>query len=89
MGRTIKKGQVITSYKSLAQDLGFGVRQIRTALDKLKSTGEITSEATNKYTIITVVNWDKYQYNEEKPTSKPTRNLTNDRQTTDKQPTTS
>ena len=35
--------------------------QIRTALNKLKSTGEVASESTNRYTIITVVNWEKYQ----------------------------
>ena len=61
MGRTIQKGQVITSYAHLAADLGFSVKQIRTALNKLKSTGEVASESTNRYTIITVVNWEKYQ----------------------------
>ena len=40
MGRTIQKGQVITSNKHLAEELGFSVQQIRTALNKLKSTGE-------------------------------------------------
>ena len=40
MGRTIEKGQVITSYAHLAEELGFSVKQIRTALNKLKSTGK-------------------------------------------------
>ena len=61
MGRTIEKGQVITSYAHLAEELGFSVKQIRIALNKLKSTGEVASESTNRYTIITVVNWEKYQ----------------------------
>ena len=61
MGRTIEKGQVVTSYAHLAEELGFSVKQIRTALNKLKSTGEVASESTNRYTIITVVNWEKYQ----------------------------
>lgn len=61
MGRTIQRGQVVTSYANLAADLGFSVKQIRTALNKLKSTGEVASESTNRYTIITVVNWEKYQ----------------------------
>ena len=64
MGRTIEKGQLITSYAHLAEELGFSVKQIRTALNKLKSTGEVASEATNRYTIITVVNWEKYQVSE-------------------------
>lgn len=64
-GRIIKKGQVITSNKRLAEDLGFTTKQVRTALDKLKSTGEIICEGTNKYTLVTVVNWEEYQYLEE------------------------
>lgn len=79
-GRTIKRGQVVTSYKHLSEDLGFGVRQIRTALDKLKSTGEVTSETTNKYTIITVVNWEEYQVIDSEPTHNTTKSVTNDRQ---------
>ena len=50
-----------TSSAPLAEELGFSVKQIRTALNKLKSTGEVASESTNRYTIITVVNWEKYQ----------------------------
>lgn len=87
MGRMIKKGQVVTSYNSLAQDLGFGVRQIRTAINKLKSTGEITSEATNKFTIITVVNWEEYQCFEKEVTNETTNKETFNRQATDIQET--
>lgn len=61
MGRTIEAGQVVTSYANLSEELGFSVKQIRTALKKLKKTGEVASEGTNKYTVITLVNWAKYQ----------------------------
>ena len=61
MGRTIGPGQVVTSYAHLAADLGFSVKQVRTALDKLKKTGEVASESTNRFTIITIENWEKYQ----------------------------
>lgn len=87
LGQTIKKGQVVTSYNHLAEELGFTVRQIRTALNKLKSTGEVTTISTNKYTIITVVNWEEYQSFEYKETSKMTSSATNERQTSDKQAT--
>lgn len=60
---------------------------MRTAIDKLKSTGEITTEATNRFTIITVVNWEEYQLFDEKVTSEATSNQTNERQTSDKQTT--
>lgn len=72
MGRTIKTGQLVTSYGRLAKDLGFSIQQIRTAINKLESTGEITIEATNKYTIVTVVNWEEYQFLDNESTSKAT-----------------
>ena len=61
MGKTIRRGQAVTSYAHLARDLGFTVQQIRTAMNKLKSTGEITTQSTNKYTIVTIEKWSEYQ----------------------------
>lgn len=77
MGQRLKAGQFVTSFRVLANDLGCSVQQIRTALNKLESTGEITSLSTNKYTIITVINWSFYQSDEEKPT----QYITNEQQT--------
>lgn len=86
---TIMPGQVVTSYGRLSEDLGFTVRQVRTALEKLNSTGEITRETTNKYQLITIVNWRDYQTNDEIETNETTSELTgrcqaNDRQMTGK-----
>lgn len=85
MGTTIKSGQFVTSYKNLAQDLGFSVQQIRTAINKLKSTGEITIKTTNKFTIITVEKWEDYQVFDTESTSTITRTATNEQQTNNKQ----
>lgn len=87
MGRTIQKGQLITSYGNLANELGFSVQQIRTAVNKLKSTGEITTQSTNRFTIITVVNWGKYQVFEWDETSETTSTPTINQQTDNKQAT--
>lgn len=84
-GMIIKKGQFVTSYDNLASELGFSVQQIRTAIKKLKSTGEITTESTNKFTVITVVNWEDYQNTEEFSTSKTTYTPTNKQQSNNKQ----
>lgn len=81
----IKKGQFITSYTNLASDIGHTVQEVRTALKKLKSTGEITVKSTNKYTIITVVNWEEYQILDECATGESTNTATNEQQTTNKQ----
>lgn len=82
-GIEIKRGQVITGRKQLADDNGLTERKVRTALEKLQSTGEITIETTNKYSLITIVNYDFYQSELSTATNKPTNN----RPTDDQQPT--
>lgn len=60
-GHKIKAGQAVCGRKQLAADLGMSERSVRTALDHLKSTNEITITTTNKFSIITIENWGKYQ----------------------------
>ncbi len=60
-GIVLQPGQVVTSVRKLCEDLHQTNQQTRTALDKLKATNEITVRTTNKYSVITVVNWAKYQ----------------------------
>ena len=87
MGNSLKAGQFITSFKSLSDELGFSVQQIRTAIKKLESTEEITSKSTNKFTVITVLNWENYQV-EELPSNTVNNNpITNEQQTNNKRAT--
>ena len=58
---TLQKGQLITGRKELAQKLKMTESQIRTALSKLQSTGEISIKATNKYSVVTLLKWEKTQ----------------------------
>ena len=58
---TIKRGQLVTGRKALAAQTGLSERQIRTALDHLKSTNELTIKSTNKFSLITIVNYGKFQ----------------------------
>ncbi len=60
-GIEVARGQVITGRKSLAEMTGLSEQEVRTALRRLQSTGEITIRSTNKYSLITVVNYDVYQ----------------------------
>lgn len=60
-GKTIKTGQFVTSLAHLAQETGLSLQETRTALTKLKSTCELTQQATSQYSIITVNNWHKWQ----------------------------
>lgn len=72
----LKKGEVVTSVKSLSESLGFSTQQVRTALNKLKLTNEISVRTTNKYSVITVLNWEFYQCLESKGTARGTSNPT-------------
>lgn len=63
-GITIKRGQIATSNATMRQDLRLSEQQIRTCIKRLISTGEITYKSTNRYVIITICNYDKYQYGE-------------------------
>jgi len=60
-GMVLKVGTIITSREILALETRLSVQQIRTALDKLKSTNEITIKTSSQGTIIEVVNYAKYQ----------------------------
>lgn len=71
-GVQIERGQLVTGRKALADQTGLSEQSIRTALNHLKSTGEITIESTNKYSLITIVNYRKFQGITEESTSKAT-----------------
>lgn len=64
-GMTVQRGQVVTSLPSLAKALGYSVRNVRTALDHLVTTGEISQNITNLYRLVTVNNYDVYQGEED------------------------
>lgn len=57
----LKPGQIATGRKKIAQCTDLNENKVYRALTGLKSLGNIEIKATNKYSIITVVNWDKYQ----------------------------
>jgi len=73
-GRIIKRGSFITSSIKLAKEVSLGRQQTRTALNKLKSTNEITIKTTSKYTEITVNNYDRYQQDNQHNNQRITNN---------------
>jgi hypothetical protein len=58
---TIKRGELATSLKSIANSCFLTIDEVRTALGHLKSTGEITSRKRPHYQVITIVSYSKYQ----------------------------
>lgn len=87
-GMTIKRGQLATGRKALAAQTGLSEQTVRTSLNHLKSTNEITITSTNKFSVITVVNYGKFQDISEMLTSTSTNDLTNDQPATNQQLTT-
>lgn len=79
-GMTLKAGTILTGRDKLAEETGLSVRQCRTALERLKSTSEVTIETSSKGTVIQVVKYKDYQLS--------TSKTTNERPTSDQQTTT-
>lgn len=78
-GYSYQRGQFITSLRSLAKETGLSIRSVRTSLNHLISTGELTSWNDNKIRLITVVSFDKYQASDKQADNRATSN----RQATD------
>lgn len=72
-GITIERGQRVYSRSKLAAELKMSERSVRTALNHLISTGEVTNQTTPQYSIITIKNYELYQQS--------TSETTNDRPT--------
>lgn len=64
-GRTIKRGQLVTSIALLAADTGLSVQEVRTCLKKLGGSGEVRSTSIGRRSIITLCNYDSYQNNQQ------------------------
>jgi hypothetical protein len=83
-GIDIERGSFITSYNKLSVGTGLTIQQVRTSLNKLISTGEVTHKSHSKYGIITINNYDEYQENN----TQVNKQVTNKQQTNNKQITT-
>lgn len=84
----LERGQLVTGRHKMAETLGLTDRQVRTCESNLRKLGFVTSKSTNKYTIYTIVNYNKYQDMDNVNDQQIDKQTTNDRQTNDKQPTT-
>ena len=81
-GFVIERGQCVVGVKQLNKDLKISIQSIRTCLMKLKSSEILTIKSTNKFSIITVLNYDTYQSEEGRTNKLTNKPLTNNQQTT-------
>lgn len=85
---SIERGQLVTSIKNLAAETHLSAMQIRRALTQLQKTKEIIIETTNKYTMITICNYAKYQCFDSSEQQTNNNQITNKQQTNNNQTTT-
>ena len=85
-GICVPKGSFISGRLSLSAETGLSERSIRTCIERLKTTNELTSKSSSKYTVFTINSWEIYQtlkqndqQNDQQATSK---RPANDQQTT-------
>lgn len=56
-GIVIEPGSRVASIQVLASETGLTVRNVRTVLERLKSTGYLTIKSTNKYSVVSLNHW--------------------------------
>ena len=60
-GRVVPRGALVATVSDVGNILGLSHKAVRTALDHLKQSGQIETQATNKFTIITICKYIDYQ----------------------------
>lgn len=80
-GETVARGSFPCGREQLAREIGISVQSLRTALNNLKSTGEVSLKSTSKGTIVTLCRYNDYQ-------ESATSELTNDQPAANQQVTT-
>jgi hypothetical protein len=75
-------GSFVFGRKAASKELRMSEQQIRTLLDFLKTSQNITIKTTNKFSIISIVNWDIYQTEENEINQQSNQPLTNNQPTT-------
>lgn len=58
---TIHRGELATSIPSLSRQLKISIKSVRTALDHLKTTGEVACRIYPHYQVISIPEYDRYQ----------------------------
>ena len=91
-GVEVKRGQLLTTLPVMSKATGLSIQNVRTAINHLKSTGELTDTSYSKYRVITVLKYNDYQDINSLPNSQLTgnqqatnRQLTGNQQATNRQ----
>lgn len=61
----IQAGQIITSRKSLSEKTGVQESKVERVLKRLETEQQISQRGLSKFRVISILNWDLYQQNEQ------------------------
>ncbi len=81
-------GQFIYGRQKASTETGLSERNCRTCLKNLEKSGNLTSKVTNKFSIITIINWATYQGNDYESDQQSDQQVTSKRPASDQQVTT-
>lgn len=62
---TLQPGEFVFGRLKASKELKMGEKKIRNCIDFLKKAGNVAIKTTNKFSIITIINWSIYQADEE------------------------
>ena len=74
---TLKPGQFVFGRKVASEESGLSEQTIRTCMAKLKNMKKLTIKTTNKFSIISVINWGRYQDEENEINQQTNQQVTN------------
>lgn len=64
-GVKVKRGSFVTTFQRMAEENEASEKTIRKYLKLFEDAGQITVETTNKYTTISIINYDEFQLGSE------------------------
>jgi len=76
-------GEFVFGLNKASDELKMSIRAIRTLIAFLKKSQNVTIKTTNKFSVISIVNWDAYQQTEILNDNQNDKPLTSNRQATD------
>ncbi|WP_458457515.1 hypothetical protein [Pseudobutyrivibrio sp.] len=89
-GIKVKRGEFVAPLRTMAKESGLTTRGVRTALEHLKSTQEVTLKVTQHGTLVHIVKFgnyqDKHMQTDTKNDTKSDKQVTQDRHKTDTHP---
>lgn len=69
-GKVIPRGSFVSSLAKLADETDLTIREVRTAISHLETSGELTIKRHSKYSVFTIKNYVQYQASDNQSTGR-------------------